>query len=112
NQADNLLEYLRLNVSTLPRKNLPETKYTSDPAYQIKTWGEVLEKYSRPSPLFVAQSGTDPNAALTAAMKAVRKGEQSPKQALDEATRIWQDSLDAGAKEFGLSAGAWPGVAR
>lgn len=102
NRADNLLEYLRINVSTLPRKNLPETQYTSDPRYQINTWAEVLEKYTRPHPLIVNQSGTDPGAALTAAMKAVREGRESPKQALDEAARVWQESLDGGAREFGL----------
>jgi ABC-type glycerol-3-phosphate transport system substrate-binding protein len=102
NRADNLLEYLRLNVSTLPRKNLPDTPFTSDPRYQIKTWAEVLEKYTRPNPLIVNQTGTDPYAVLTAAMKAVREGQQSPKQALDEAARMWQESLDAGAREFGL----------
>ncbi len=102
NRADNLLEYLRLNVSTPPRKGLPDTQYTSDPRYQIKTWQEVLDKYSRPYPLFVAQTGTDPNGVLSAAMKAVREGSQSPKQALDEAARQWQESLDGGAREFGL----------
>jgi ABC-type glycerol-3-phosphate transport system substrate-binding protein len=102
NRADNILEYLRLNVSTLPRKNLPDTTFTSDPRYQIKTWAEVLEKYTRPNPLIVNQTGTDPYAVLTAAMKAVREGQQSPKQALDEAARMWQESLDAGAREFGL----------
>jgi multiple sugar transport system substrate-binding protein len=102
NRADNLLEYLRLNVSTLPRKGLPETQYTSDPRYQIKTWAEVLEKYTRPNPLIVNQSGTDPYAALTAAMKAVREGRESPKQALDDAARLWQEALDGGAREFGL----------
>jgi ABC-type glycerol-3-phosphate transport system substrate-binding protein len=102
NRADNLLEYLRLNVSTLPRKGLPDSAYTSDPRYQLKTWAEVLEKYSRPNPLIVAQSGTDPYAVLTAAMRAVREGKQGPKQALDEAARLWQEYLDGGAREFGL----------
>ena len=102
NRADNLMEYLRINVSTLPRKGLPDTQYTSDPRYQIKTWAEVLEKHTRPHPLIVNQSGTDPSAVLTAAMKAVREGRESPKQALDEAARAWQESLDGGAREFGL----------
>jgi ABC-type glycerol-3-phosphate transport system substrate-binding protein len=37
NQGDNLVEYLRLNVSTPPRKGLPETGYLTDPRYQVKT---------------------------------------------------------------------------
>jgi multiple sugar transport system substrate-binding protein len=102
NRGENLIEYLRLNVSTLPRKGLPDTGYTTDPRYQLKTWGEVLDKYSRPSPLFVAQTGTDPNGVLSAAMRAVREGKQSPKEALDDAARQWQESLDAGAREVGL----------
>jgi ABC-type glycerol-3-phosphate transport system substrate-binding protein len=102
NRADNLLEYLRLNVSTLPRKGLPDTQYTTDPRYQLKTWAEVLEKYARPEPLIVAQSGTSPGAVLSAAMRAVREGKQSPKQALDDAARQWQEFLDGGAREFGL----------
>ncbi|HEX2033035.1 MAG TPA: extracellular solute-binding protein [Chloroflexota bacterium] len=102
NRAENVLEYARVVGSTLPRKGLPETPYTSDPRYQIKMWSEIVEKYSRPQPLIVNQSGTDPGAALTAAMKAVREGRQSPKESLDEAARYWQEALDGGAREFGL----------
>jgi multiple sugar transport system substrate-binding protein len=102
NQGDNLVEYLRLNVSTPPRKGLPETGYLTDPRYQVKTWQEILDKYSRPYPLFVAQTGTDPNAAVSTAMRNVREGKQSPKEALDEAARLFQESLDGGAREVGL----------
>ena len=102
NRGENLIEYLRLNVSTPPRKGLPDTGYLTDPRYQLKTWSEVLEKYSRPYPLFIAQTGTDPNGALSAAMRAVREGRKSPKEALDETARLWQESLDGGAREVGL----------
>jgi multiple sugar transport system substrate-binding protein len=102
NQGDNLVEYLRLNVSTPPRKGLPETGYLTDPRYQVKTWQEILDKYSRPYPLFVAQTGTDPNGAVSTAMRNVREGKQSPKEALDEAARLFQESLDGGAREVGL----------
>ena len=74
----------------------------TDPRYQLKTWSEILDKYSRPYPLFVSQTGTDPNALLSAAMRAVREGKQSAKDALDETARQWQESLDGGAREVGL----------
>ena len=102
NRGENLIEYLRLNVSTLPRKGLLDAGYTTDSRYQLKTWSEVLDKYARPSPLFVSQTGTDPNGLLSAAMKAVREGKQGPKEALDETARQWQESLDGGAREVGL----------
>jgi hypothetical protein len=35
-------------------------------------------------------------------MRAVREGKQSPKAALDETARQWQESLDGGAREVGL----------
>ena len=35
-------------------------------------------------------------------MRAVREGKQSPKEALDEAARLVQESLDGGAREVGL----------
>jgi len=102
NRSENLLEYARLVGSTLPRKGLPDSKYTADPRYQIKTWTEIVEKYSRPQPLTVTQSGTDAGGVLSLAMRNVREGKQSPKQALDEAAKLWQDYLDGGAREFGL----------
>jgi ABC-type glycerol-3-phosphate transport system substrate-binding protein len=102
NRSENLLEYARLVASTLPRKGLPDSKYTSDPRYQIKTWSEIVEKYARPNPLTVTQSGSDAGGVMSLAMRNVREGKQSPKQALDEAAKLWQDYLDGGAREFGL----------
>jgi multiple sugar transport system substrate-binding protein len=102
NRSENLLEYARLVTSTLPRKGLPDSQYSSDPRYQIKTWTEIVEKYSRPNPLIVTQSGTDAGGVMSLAMRNVREGKQSPKQALDEAAKLWQEYLDGGAREFGL----------
>jgi ABC-type glycerol-3-phosphate transport system substrate-binding protein len=59
-----------------------------------KEWGDYH--------LFVAQTGTDPNAAVSTAMRNVREGKQSPKEALDEAARLFRESLDGGAREVGL----------
>jgi ABC-type glycerol-3-phosphate transport system substrate-binding protein len=102
NRGESLLEYARLVASTLPRKGLPDSQYTSDPRYQIKTWTEIVEKYARPNPLTVTQSGTDAGGVMSLAMRNVREGKQSPKQALDEAAKLWQEYLDGGAREFGL----------
>jgi ABC-type glycerol-3-phosphate transport system substrate-binding protein len=102
NRAEHLLEYLRLVGSTLPRKGLPDTPYTTDPRYQIKAWGEILEKYSRPQPLIVTQTGTNAGAVMSQAMRAAREGAASPKQALDEAARLWQEYIDGGHRELGL----------
>jgi hypothetical protein len=52
--------------------------------------------------LTVTQSGTDAGGVMSLAMRNVREGKQSPKQALDEAAKLWQEYLDGGAREFGL----------
>ena len=61
----------------------------------MKTWMEVLEKYSRPSPA-VPGNVSATWKPVDDAINEVRTGKRGAKQALDEAARLVQLQLDEG----------------
>ena len=92
---ENSLEYAKGSGAMVPRKSLREAGHMADARYQMKTWTEVLEKYSRPSPP-VPGNVSATWKPVDDAINDVRAGKRGAKQALDEAARLVQAQLDEG----------------